>query len=162
MPLTLELTSPDRYASTGEMLEWAKRIMRSRQPDVVIGGDYLRRWWIAPRNAFANVYLHEFRRSDDDRAMHDHPWANSSLLISGRYIEHTPAGQFLRVEGDFVERSADALHRIELIGGQPTISLFMTGPKIRESGFACENGWVHWPDFLGASSDRLRGPGCGE
>ena len=37
-----------------------------------------------------NLYLHEFSRSDDDRALHDHPWLfNLSVLLSGTYVEHT-------------------------------------------------------------------------
>lgn len=51
-------------------------IAKRRPPDVVIGGDaspYMRRWWVIPRNRRFNVYLHHFLRSDDDRALHDHP-----------------------------------------------------------------------------------------
>ena len=150
----------DDYATLEQMQVWARGIMR-RQPDVVIGGTYLRRWFVAPRNAFANAYLHEFRRSDDDRALHDHPWANASYLISGRYIEHTSDGQFLRNAGDFVARPAEALHRIELIGGAPVISLFTTGPKVREWGFACPNGWVHWREFCDPTDTSAIGAGCG-
>ena len=145
----------DRYASLPQIETWARVVMR-RQPDVTIGTNYLRRWWIVPRNLFANVYLHEFRRSDDDRALHDHPWENSSYLIAGRYIEHTPEGQFLRAAGDFVTRPATARHRIELIAAQPVISLFMTGPKIRDWGFHCPGGFVPWQDFV-ARGDQ----GCG-
>ena len=106
----------DTKATPEVILAWARGVMR-RSPDVAIGTNYLRRWFVAPHNAFTNIYLHEFRRSDDDRALHDHPWANASLLLSGRYIEHTPDGQFVRVPGQFVARPAEALHRIELIGG---------------------------------------------
>ena len=150
----------DDYATLADMQAWANRIFCRRSPDVVIGDDYLRRWWVAPRNAFANVYLHEFRRSDDERALHDHPWANGSYIIEGRYIEHTPDGQFLRVAGDFVSRPAEALHRIELIGGQPAVSLFTTGPKIREWGFACPQGWRHWTEFCAEGDNTQVGRGC--
>lgn len=153
--------NPPAYADLEQMITWANGIMR-RQPDFIIGDNYLRRWFIAPRNAFANVYLHQFRRSDDDRALHDHPWANASYVLAGRYIEHTPDGQFLRVAGDFVERPAEALHRIELIAGEPCISLFTTGPKIRDWGFACPNGWVPWQDFTSPTDSSQTGRGCGE
>ena len=56
------------------ILRWA----RNREPDFIIGGHeapYLRRHWLIPRNRFFNIYVHEFLRSDDDRALHDHPWA---------------------------------------------------------------------------------------
>lgn len=69
------------------------RITR-RAPDVVIGEvhrPYLLRWWVIPRNPVFNVYLHRFMRSDDDRALHDHPWSNLSILLRGSYGEHTIA-----------------------------------------------------------------------
>lgn len=147
------------YATSDEMLNWVKSVMQ-REPDFIIGENYLRRWWVMPRNAFTNVYLHEFRRSDDDRAMHDHPWANTSLILSGSYIEHTPDGSFLRNPGDFVSRPAEALHRVELINKQPVISLFTTGPKVREWGFACPQGWRHWQDFCAVNDSSQVGRGC--
>ena len=51
----------------------------TRAPDFVIGADYLRRWWVIPRNDSQNVYLHDIRKSDDDRALHDHPWPKGTL-----------------------------------------------------------------------------------
>jgi hypothetical protein len=161
-PVRSERQPAPSYASLADMEAWARSIMLSRQPDYVIGEDYLRRWWITPRNAFCNVYLHEILRSDIDRALHDHPWGNSSYLIAGRYVEHTPSGRFLRVAGDFVERSAMSLHRLEVLPGETVISLFMTGPKVREWGFECPNGWVHWQDFTDPNESTRVGRGCGE
>ncbi|GFM29238.1 hypothetical protein [Novosphingobium sp. PY1] len=149
------------YATLPEMQAWAESIMQ-REPDFVIGDDYLRRWFVVPRNEQMNVYLHEIRKSDDDRALHDHPWANTSYLISGRYIEHTPQGATVRNAGDFVERSAMALHRLEVIPGERAISLFITGPKVREWGFACGHGWVHYLDFVNEDDPGQPGRGCGE
>lgn len=144
------------------MNAWARGIMASRPPDFVIGDHYLRRWWVLPRNEFANVYLHEFRRSDDDRALHDHPWASTSVILHGQYIEHTPEGQFLRQAGDVISRPAEALHRVELIDDQPAITIFITGPKVREWGFACPQGWRHWTEFVDARDSGQIGRGCGE
>ena len=67
-----------------------RRIADRRAPDLVIGGaadPYLRRWYVLPRNPVLNVYLHHFLRSDDDRALHDHPWVNASVLLDGDYVE---------------------------------------------------------------------------
>lgn len=64
-----------------------------REPDVIIGeldNPYLFRWFIIPKNRFFNIYLHRFMRSDDDRALHDHPWWSIGMLLSGRYLEHVP------------------------------------------------------------------------
>src|ERR1700710_2371105 len=67
----------------------------ARKPDVLIGKQddtYMRRWWVIPRNRWFNIYLHHFLRSDDDRALHDHPWCNLSILLSGSYLEHLTGG----------------------------------------------------------------------
>lgn len=149
------------YADLAGMKAWASRIMR-RAPDFIIGDDYLRRWWIVPRNEWCSVYLHEILHSDDDRALHDHPWANRSFLISGSYIEHTPDGTFHRNAGDLVEREAAALHRLEVIPGQRAVSLFITGPAVREWGFQCPKGWVPWREFVDARDTGKVGRGCGE
>lgn len=74
--------------------DWLIERMTRRAPDFVIGGaerPYLLRWFVIPRNKVFNVYLHQFLRSDDDRALHDHPWVNLSILLRGGYIEHTIA-----------------------------------------------------------------------
>lgn len=152
---------PQRDAKLNELRDWAVRQME-RAPDFVIGDNYLRRWWIVPRNPFLNVYLHEINRSDDDRALHDHPWANRTLIIAGQYREITPEGEFVRRAGDIVERKASALHRLVVDEGKRVISLFMTGPVIREWGFACPKGWVPWQDFVDARDSGQIGRGCGE
>lgn len=152
------------YATPSDMAAWAQGVM-ARAPDFIIGepaAPYLRRWWVVPRNESANVYLHEILRSDDDRALHDHPWPNTSMLISGRYVEHTPEGSWLRGPGWIGSRDATALHRLEILPGERAVSLFMTGPKVREWGFACPKGWVHWRDFTGGENGELVGRGCGE
>lgn len=149
-------------ANLSGMQVWAEGVMASRPPDFVIGEDYMRRWWVVPRNSYANVYLHDIRASDDDRAFHDHPWPNTSFLITGKYIEHTPNGTFERVAGDVITRPANALHRLEVIPEQRAISLFMTGKNEREWGFDCGHGWVHWSDFVNARDTGKIGQGCGE
>src|SRR5882757_3663924 len=100
-------------------------IARSRAPDVLIGKEddtYMERWWVIPRNRVFNIYLHHFLRSDDDRALHCHPWMNCSILLQGRYTEHTIAagGVHHRAEytaGTIKFRSAKYAHRIELTDG---------------------------------------------
>lgn len=152
------------YATAAEQVAWAAGIM-ARDPDFVIGpaeSPYLRRWWIIPRNEGCNVYLHEILRSDDDRAFHDHPWPNTSMLLDGRYVEHNADGSFIREAGSIVSREATDAHRLEILPGERAVSLFMTGPKVREWGFLCPKGWVHWRDFTGGVNGELVGRGCGE
>ncbi len=61
-----------------------------------------------------------------------------------------------------ISRPADALHRLEVIPGERAISLFVTGPRVREWGFACPHGWVHWRDFTSPDDSSKTGRGCGE
>lgn len=148
---------------------WWMRLAESRPPDVSIGPGYLDRWYVIPRNRFFNIYLHRFMRSDDDRALHDHPWVNFSYLLSGFYIEHTIAAGGVNhrkfyITGDFKFRRAKAAHRIELLQllGHPIPcwSLFITGPRIRKWGFHCEKGWVHWKVFTDPTDSGKIGRGC--
>ncbi len=145
--------------------------MRRRPPDFIIGGadrPYMRRWYLIPKNTRFNVYLHHFRRSDDDRALHDHPWWNVSLLLRGRYREHMPHGVRTRRPGVPVYRHAEASHRIDLLRDEAGIeqavwSLFITGPKVREWGFWCPKGWRHWRDFTNPADDGATvGRGCND
>lgn len=144
-----------------------------REPDITIGPPddlYLRRWWLIPRNRWFNIYLHHFLRSDDDRALHDHPWRNLSILLIGSYREHTASGvvklrkpwrpwAFWRLTG----RTATAAHRVELIDGRPVWTLFLTGRTVRTWGFHCPRGWVPWREFVDVRpGGNSIGKGCGE
>ena len=139
-----------------------------RPPDVVIGGHedpYLMRWWLIPRNRALNAYLHLFLRSDDDRALHDHPWINCSIILRGKYIEHTIAagGIHHRREyraGQIKLRGPRSAHRIELHAGAAW-TLFLTGPNVRTWGFHCPNeGWIPWQRFTAAADADAIGKGC--
>lgn len=144
-----------------ELLEWAQRTME-RKPDFIIGDNYLRRWWVIPRNHGCNVYLHEILHSDDDRALHDHPWDNTSYVLEGEYEEHTPDGVFIRNAGDVVSRPAEAAHRLVIPEGGRALTLFFTGPAKRDWGFHCPKGWVPWREFVDENDTGQVGRGCGE
>jgi hypothetical protein len=151
-----------------------------RPPDVVIGGSdrpYMLRWWVIPRNRLLNIYLHKFFRSDDERAMHDHPWPSISILVRGQFWEHLADGRIKqRVAPAIIFRRATAAHRIELIRlykhscnhpehnpDGPPITIFITGPKCREWGFLCPQGWRHWKEFTAGHDPRTgQSRGCGE
>lgn len=155
------------YADLADLAKWAEWRMDFSKPNFTIQhGDlvYLRRWWIIPRNHFQNVYLHEILVSDDARALHDHPWDNTSFLIAGGYTEVMPSGdQIPRVPGDIVHRKATDAHRLIIPEGGRAISLFLTGPMVREWGFHCPKGWRHWKEFVeldaNATSSNI-GRGC--
>lgn len=148
-----------------------------RKPDFIIGGEedpYLLRWWVIPRNRLFNIYLHKFLRDDDDRALHDHPWASLSIVLRGGYFEHMPFRLAYRPVGSVIFRRATAAHRISLDARgaydqhgnfveQVTVhawTLFITGPRVREWGFHCPQGWRHWKEFTAPDDSSRVGKGC--
>ncbi|HRI88100.1 MAG TPA: hypothetical protein PK869_07545 [Candidatus Hydrogenedentes bacterium] len=155
---------------------WFVRRFVRREPDYLIGGaenPYMRRWWLLPRNRFFNVYLHHIVRDDDDRALHDHPWWSFSLMLAGALLEHYRRPSFtgwhdtqrLRrlSQGAMTFRSARFAHRLSVMSGGGAWTLFITGPRIREWGFHCPQGWKHWKDFTGyrfSGDSSVVGPGC--
>lgn len=171
---------------------WLINRTTRRQPDFIIGGrdrPYLLRWFITPWRGWYRhvpehqltrwqrsvlwcakrlpvVYVHQFRRSDDDRALHDHPWlCNASILLAGSYTEHTiSAGGIHRrtvlTAGDVCIRLGSAPHRIELHDG-PCWTLFIAGPVVRDWGFHCpDQGWIPWQRFTATSDPGDIGRGC--
>lgn len=147
------------------IIDWAS----NRPAHMVIGGHeapYLLRWYLIPRNPVFNIYVHLFLRSDDDRALHDHPWVNCSILLLGEYVEHQIAQgginiKTLRKAGDwYIRPSGKIAHRVELNNG-PCWTLFITGPKYRQWGFHCPvQGWVHWKRFTATDDPGAVGKGC--
>jgi hypothetical protein len=138
-----------------------------RAPDFIIGGPgspYMFRWWIIPRNQFFNIYLHKILRDDDDRALHDHPWWNISIVLRGGYREITQAGAKMRRPGSIIFRRATDAHRLELPVRNGGISycwsLFVTGRRIREWGFHCPQGWRVWHEFVDSRDKGQVGKGC--
>lgn len=147
-------------------MRWFERLATSRAPDFIIGGHddpYVRRWWVIPRNKWFNIYLHQFLRSDDDRALHDHPWVNLSILLQGEYREHTIAAGGVghvvtRRAGDMKARLPGTAHRIEI--DAPCWTLFITGPVVRNWGFHCPKGWRPWQQFVDKKDAGSVGRGC--
>lgn len=163
----MKFLTPKLRASFGWWL--VKRAALRREPDFVISPKgpefpYLRRWYLIPRNRWLNLYLHHFLRSDDDRALHDHPWASCSIILFGSYLEITPQGKHIRNQGDITFRRASSPHRVELFGDPdgelPAWTLFITGPKVREWGFHCPQGWRHWKVFTAGPKGEHIGRGC--
>jgi hypothetical protein len=151
-------------------------------PHVILRGPsgkiYLKRWWIISPNAKwgFNMYLHNFLSSDEDRALHDHPWWNISIILYGTYFEHMPKNienwkngnreKIVKKRYPFIPvyRSAETIHRIELLknpdGTEKNVwTLFITGPKVRDWGFWCPFGFRHNNKFLDPSGLKT-GPGC--
>lgn len=123
-------------------------------PDLVIapdGAPYIYRWHLA-RTDFGGVYFHIQVANDPERPLHDHPWDNMSVILSGGYDEildtdpedtEPPHGYVhKRRAGDVVFRKAEWAHRLLLPPGfRYTMTLFTFGPKRREWGFWYPDGW---------------------
>lgn len=144
-----------------------RRTSMSRLPDVRIPKDrnipaYMLRWWRVRLKWFGSIYDHLILRSDDDRALHDHPWWSFSIVVEGGYFERVihaggiherrwcpPGTMTFRWTG----RKA---HRLELSKEgpfegtsylsyeHPARTIFITGPVTRQWGFHDPHrGWVH-------------------
>lgn len=156
-----------------------------RKPDLIIGPPstpYLLRWHVLLTPWF-RVYLHKMLRDDDDRALHDHPWSNVSIILRGGFVEVLPSVQpgisptldidvpvaarsiyrVFRRPGSFTFRRATDSHRLELPKDGPgySWSLFITGAYQRRWGFHCPKGWRSYRDFVNMASPGEVGPGCG-
>lgn len=175
------------------------------------GGPYLNRWFLTPwrplqsrlramaqqhpsraNRALAraagwlpNLYLHQFLRDDDDRALHDHPSWAASFILAGAYTEHTIAAGGVHHRTNLEAGALRFLptrhaHRIELLpwwltaddyypppdaaphARTPCWTLFLFGPTLRNWGFHCpQRGWVPWQEFTAAEQPGEIGPGCG-
>jgi len=123
------------------------------EPDLTIAPDgkpYLYRWYVVPHSHDYNVYLHVQVASDPERPLHDHPWKNQSVILSGGYIECMGSvfgrgrtyQTIPRKKGDVIQRNAEDTHRLILPPNIPyTMSLFSTGPVKRDWGFWTPDGW---------------------
>lgn len=157
------------------LLRWHRQVT-SRKLDFRIPPDesvpvYMERWWLIPRNWAFNIYVHIVRRSDDDRALHDHPWWSLSIVLEGGYYEETieAGGVHRRVwrgPGSVkFRRTGSMAHRLELFRytnlpgalddeEQPCKTIFITGPVLRRWGFHHPSGWVDaydWDAFCEAN-----------
>jgi hypothetical protein len=140
---------------------------------------YLHRWYIF-RSEPLGIFVHRFVRSDEDRALHDHPWSFIVIPLWGGYVEHsdramTKEEQFCatlrHVDCWSFERFLESLkniptriavkrrvwpiistryrnteyrHRVELVGGRHSWSLFIRFKKVREWGFWPTDGFIRW------------------
>ena len=122
-------------------------------------GDYMHRW--IAQTPWFTLRVHHILRSDESRALHDHPWDFVSLLVSGGYTEITERiERFETDEGpiwkpvvyetrwprwSLVMHEAEDAHR--LVIDEPVWTLVLTGPKVRRWGFWIPaKGWTYWRD----------------
>lgn len=138
---------------------------------------YLYRWYVI-RTKYVGVFIHQFVRSDEDRALHDHPWPFVVLPLWRGYIEHSERDKNFQEIKAIVDawnpfetrvreinlaidekvpvrrrvlpilglgcRSSLYRHRVELIDGKPSWSLFIRFKECRIWGFWPKEGFIAW------------------
>jgi hypothetical protein len=139
-------------------LDWLRRLV-SGAPHQIIGpanNPYLFRWYVIPKNPWLKVYVHKFMRSDDERALHDHPWSFVSVILRGGYVEVSETADYkttmlcrtslFDLRSPFWRRCIayrPAIYRhqvklpIESGVEQSCWTLIITGPHVRTWGFWC-------------------------
>ena len=129
------------------------RLATMGEPDLRIsrkGRPYLERWHIE-RAERRSVYLHRFLGDDPDVGPHDHPWDSASLLVAGTLDEswlragsdrNPPFHRVLR-PGEIAYRPARFAHQLRIRhASEPPLTVFVTGPLVRQWGFWVERGYV--------------------
>lgn len=92
------------------------------------------------------VMLHEMRRSDHERALHDHPWNFISLVLRTGYEEITPHGSRWNPVGAVLWRPAGWQHRV-IIKERPAWTLVLVGRRLRKWGFWVNGTWCWWRHY---------------
>ncbi len=82
----------------------------------------------------------------DYACLHDHPWAFTTFLIKGGYVEYTPNGSKVYGRFSFLYRPAEYIHRLEI--HQPVWSIVITFKKTRQWGFFTKAGWLEWFKYV--------------
>lgn len=107
------------------------------------GRPYLTRRFLF-RTKWLTAMLHQFHCSDEDRALHDHPWSFITVILWRGYIERTDAGGKRKWPGMILYRPAEWRHRVELIDNKPAWTLVFHFRRRREWGYWLPTGWQHY------------------
>jgi len=129
--------------------------------------DYMERYWLfnpyessaggKPIKWLPSVRIHRIKKSDDDRALHDHPWRFVTVILKGGYYEVRPVygdryteqetGCPLRLQGvirhetkwhgpgSILIRSHKDFHRLVVPEGGEAWTMFTTGKYLHKWGF---------------------------
>lgn len=136
-----------RNKGSDEDLQVMLHYTGGRPADKIIAPDgtpYIFRWELA-KGAAGGLYFHVQVQSDADRGLHDHPWDNTSTIVSGCYEEiytDKPEDAYSRprrrvlLPGSVTHRTAKEAHRLVLPRGVPyCMTLFSMGPHVQSWGF---------------------------
>jgi hypothetical protein len=141
--------------ATENLIEYAKQT-----PYFNLEG-YMERDWLIPYNGDLGIRIHHILRDDNDRAFHDHPWPNTSVVLKGGYWELMPElenqdpsldkvlySKVWRKPGDVIQRKATTRHRLMIPEGTTATSMFIMGPWEQDWGFYTPEGKVYWREYL--------------
>lgn len=143
------------------------------------GEIYMERYWLFKPGTLPfgyTVRLHKILKSDDDRALHDHPWAFTSIILSNGYIEvlgqwkswdemkygmlsldsrltvtQDSEGRWIAYrwvgQGEINSADATTWHRLILLNSKPTWSLFISGKREHGWGFLLDGRKIGWKQY---------------
>jgi len=154
----------DREGGTPYLSRWYL-IGKQRAEDPEIPGNLVDTTKSIWERLPVNLFLHRFHRSDDDGALHSHPWlwCVSFVLVAGYSEERRDVDKVKRhtirpFTFNFLTNST--YHRVDLIDGKEAWSLFLVGPRVstwyfwdRERLARC-----NWRDFIFAKRAGIEAP----
>lgn len=150
--VTTHVKYPLRGSTRWALWEWGD-IPSKTDPSVV----YLRRLRVVQTPWFS-VLVHQIFEPDSDRDPHDHPWSFGSLVVRGGYTEDV--SEKITLFGRVVEgktrnewprwswhrMTTKEAHRITSVLPD-TMTLVVTGPRVRTWGFWTDQGFVPWDQY---------------
>lgn len=108
--------------------KWREKLGKKECP-------YVERW-VADFGLFS-IRLHKWLSSDDSRALHDHPWNYSTIVLKGHYydIGEQAGDTYALFAGLKIhKRKAERRHWVK-IDKAPVWTLLFTGAEHRQWGF---------------------------
>lgn len=128
--------------------------------EITIEGQvYMRRWYLIQTPWFG-IRVHNILLPDQDRALHDHPWNFTSVILKGGYEEFVVEAPLYEDSGmqewapnkyrwnrwSRHKRLSTQPHRVVPFGDCWT--LIWNGPTHRKWGFTERPGhWAHWSEY---------------
>jgi hypothetical protein len=122
------------------------------------GSLYMGRWWVFKEHAWSPyaARLHLIAREDQDRDLHDHPYAYRTIILQGGYWWIDLFGGRWHIEvGQTEKQAAEHFHKIVEVteGGVWTLFIYRHKKKSNPWGFLKAEGGtvvkVPWQQYLG-------------
>lgn len=86
------------------------------------------------------VNIHLFHGSDEDNELHSHPWSGFGVILRNGYVEERLGPDKLAWKRTLIPGSVnvlgpDTFHKVTLLNGRRTWTLFVTGRDVASWGF---------------------------